>query len=70
MPFPDSVAAAGRYETAQCAPCGSVPEPDGGAKVGANVHSHQAMPGDVQPPLRQVNGTLGDKGLRQATGRS
>jgi hypothetical protein len=41
-----------------------------GAKVGANVHSHQAMPGDVQPALPQVNGTPGDMGLRQATGWS
>jgi hypothetical protein len=31
-----------------------------GAKMGANVHSHQAMPGDVQPRLPQVNGTPGD----------
>ena len=38
-----------------------------GAKVGANVHSHQAMPGDVQPPLPQVNGTPGDMEPRQAT---
>jgi hypothetical protein len=38
-----------------------------GAKVGANVHSHQATPGDVEPPLPQVNGTPGDIGLRQAT---
>jgi hypothetical protein len=38
--------------------------------VGANVHSHQAMPGDVQPRLPQVIATLGDMGLRQATGRS
>jgi hypothetical protein len=37
-----------------------------GAKVRANVHSHRAMPGDVQPPLPQVNGTPGDMGLRQA----
>jgi hypothetical protein len=37
-----------------------------GAKVGANVHSHQATPGDVQPPLPQVNGTPGDMGLRRA----
>jgi hypothetical protein len=41
-----------------------------GAKVGANVHSHQAMPGDVQPTWPQVNGTPGDTGRRQATGRS
>jgi len=41
-----------------------------GAKVGANVHSHQAMPGDVQPELPQVNGTLGDIGLHPATGLS
>jgi hypothetical protein len=33
-----------------------------GAKVGANVHSHQAMPGDVQPPSPQLNGTPGDAG--------
>jgi hypothetical protein len=38
--------------------------------VGANVHSYQAMPGDVQPALTQANGTLGDMGLRQATGWS
>jgi len=37
--------------------------------VGANVHSHQATPGDVQPPLPQVNGTPGDMELCQATGR-
>jgi hypothetical protein len=36
--------------------------------VGANVHSHQAMPGDVQLALPQVNGTLGDVRLRPATG--
>ena len=41
-----------------------------GAKVGANMHSHQAMPGDVQPALPQVNATLGDVGLRQGTGLS
>lgn len=41
-----------------------------GAKVGANVHSHQAVPGDVQPQLPEVNGTPGHMGLRQATGRS
>jgi len=40
------------------------------AKVGANVHSHQAMPGDVQPALPQVNGTLGDMEPRPATGWS
>jgi hypothetical protein len=41
-----------------------------GAKVGADVHSHQAMPGDVEPPLPQVNGTPGDMGLHRATGLS
>jgi hypothetical protein len=41
-----------------------------GAKVGANVHSHQAMPGDVQPLSAQMNATLGDVRLRQATGWS
>lgn len=41
-----------------------------GAKVGANVHSHQAMPGDVQPLSAQVNATLGDARLHQATGWS
>ncbi len=40
------------------------------AQVGANVHSHRAMPGDVQPLTAQVNATLGDMGLRQATGWS
>jgi hypothetical protein len=70
MPFPVSSASAGRHEPAQCVLCASVPEPDWGAKVGANVHSYQARPGDVQPALTQVNGTLGDMGLRQATGWS
>ena len=41
-----------------------------GAKVGANVHSHRAMPGDVQPLSAQVSATLGDVRLRQATGCS
>jgi hypothetical protein len=41
-----------------------------GAKVGANVHSHQATPGDVQRPLPQMCATPVDVGLRQATGRS
>jgi len=40
----------------------------GGAKAGANVHSYEAMPGDVRPALPQVNGMLGDMKLRQATG--
>jgi hypothetical protein len=40
-----------------------------GAKVGANVHSHQATLSDVQPRSPQVNATSGDTGLRQATGR-
>ena len=39
-----------------------------GAKVGANVHSHQAMPGDVQRALRQVNGTPGDMGYVRRLG--
>jgi hypothetical protein len=34
-----------------------------GAKVGANVHSRQAMPGDVQRTLLQVNSMQGDIGL-------
>jgi hypothetical protein len=38
-----------------------------GAKVGANVHSHQAMPGDGQPALPQVNATSRHMGHRQAT---
>jgi hypothetical protein len=38
--------------------------------VGANVHSHQALPGDVQPASPQVNATMGEVGLRQATGLS
>jgi len=41
-----------------------------GAKVGANVHSHEAMLGDVQPALPQVNGMPGDMELRRATGWS
>lgn len=44
--------------------------PERGAKVGANVHSYQAMPGDVQPALTQVNGTPDDMGLGQATEQS
>jgi hypothetical protein len=39
-----------------------------GAKVGANVHSHRAMPGDVQLLSPQVDATLSDVRLRQATG--
>jgi hypothetical protein len=39
-----------------------------GAKMGANVHSHEAMLGDVQPALPQVNGMLGNMGLRLAIG--
>lgn len=38
-----------------------------GAKVGADMHSRQAMPGDAQPLSAQVTGTLGDVGLRRAT---
>jgi hypothetical protein len=41
-----------------------------GAKVGANVRSNQAMPGNVQPPSAQVNVPLGDVRLRPATGLS
>ena len=37
-----------------------------GAKLGANVHSHRATLGDVQPELSQLNGTAGDVGLLQA----
>src|SRR5262249_32115771 len=36
-----------------------VPEQDLGAKVGANMHSHRATSGDVQPAPSQVNGTPG-----------
>jgi hypothetical protein len=39
-----------------------------GAKVGTNVHSHQAASVDIQTALPQVNGTVGDAGLRLATG--
>jgi hypothetical protein len=31
------------------------------------MHSYQAMLGDTQPALPQVNGTPGDMGLRRAT---
>jgi hypothetical protein len=41
-----------------------------GAKVGANVHSHQATSGDIQQAFPQVNATLGDARLRLATGWS
>jgi hypothetical protein len=36
--------------------------------VGANVHSYQATPGDVERASLQLNGTLSVIGLRQATG--
>ncbi len=39
-----------------------------GAKVGANVHSHQATPGDVQPPLLLVNATLATWGYVRRPG--
>lgn len=35
---------------------------------GANVHSHQAMPGGVQPASLQVNGIPSDTRLHLATG--
>jgi hypothetical protein len=57
-------------ELVRLAPCAPGPEPERGAKVGANVHSHQAMPGDVQPASSRVNGTPGDMRLRPATGWS
>jgi hypothetical protein len=41
-----------------------------GANVGANVHSYQAIPSDVQRTLPKVIGMLGDTGLRLATGWS
>jgi hypothetical protein len=41
-----------------------------GAKVGANVYSHQATSGDIQPALPQLNATSGDARLRRATGWS
>jgi hypothetical protein len=41
-----------------------------GANVGANVHSRQATPGDVQPPLPQVNGTPGDMGYVRRLGEA
>lgn len=41
-----------------------------GAKVGANMHSHWATLGDIQPALPQVKGPLGDMWLRQTTGWS
>jgi hypothetical protein len=46
------------------------PALEGGAKVGANVHSYQATLGDVQPELREVNAISGDARLRLATGWS
>ncbi len=41
-----------------------------GAKMGANVHSHRAIPSDVQPGFPQVNGTPGDMRLHRAIGWS
>ncbi len=38
-----------------------------GAKLGANVHRHQATPGHVQPREPQVNATPGDVQPRRAT---
>jgi hypothetical protein len=45
-------------------------EPKAGAKVGANVHRHQARSGDVQRASFQVNAMPGDARLRPATGGS
>src|SRR6266487_2281857 len=38
-----------------------------GAKVGANMHRHLAMPGAIQPRSSQVNGTLSDAERCRAT---
>jgi hypothetical protein len=38
--------------------------------MGANVHSHQATSGDIQPAFPQMNATLGDVRPHQATGWS
>lgn len=41
-----------------------------GAKVGANMHSHRATPGDVWRALSQADDTPGYVRLREATGWS
>jgi hypothetical protein len=40
----------------------------GGAKAGANIYSHEAMPGDAQPASPQAGAILGGMGLRRTTG--
>jgi hypothetical protein len=42
--------------------------PDVGAKVGANMRSSQASPGDVRRALSQVDGSSADTERRPATG--